>query len=72
MLEIITEVENDMKSQWRIEAWCNCKDQATRDAICADLVARLQNQKALGNILEGTVIKLLQDRLEETREQTGL
>ncbi len=61
-----------MKTIYRIEAWCECKDLATRDTIFNDLVTRLKAQKTAGNITVGNVLKLVTEQPEETRVNEGV
>lgn len=55
-----------MKTTWRIDAWCECKDAATMDTIAASLSTSLKQQKTNGNIMEGDIVKTTNDAPETT------
>jgi hypothetical protein len=61
-----------MKTVYRIDAWCICKDQVTMDSIAASLVNSLQTQKTNGNITSGNIMKTGSDTPETVVVNTGV
>lgn len=61
-----------MKVIYRIEAWCECKDEATMNTITNTLINMLQTQKTNGNITKGNILKSSSDIPESTSINTGI
>ena len=53
-----------MKTVYRIEAWCICKDQAAADTIANSLITSFQQQKTNGNVASGHLSKQTIDQPE--------
>ena len=61
-----------MKTVYRIDAWCTCKDQATLDSITGSLLSQLKTQKTNGNVMEGDVTKRTIETPEEITVHNGV